>query len=62
MLINRQIFYLKHSSDNADVEGLPYRAIHPVGMDEADLVTMLNFFRKIVDETKIDGLRYSDNT
>lgn len=62
MLIKREIFYIKHSSDNADIEGIPHRAIRPPGMGDDDYNTMLNFFRKIVDETKVDGLRYSDDT
>ncbi|MCL1789079.1 MAG: hypothetical protein FWG33_01845 [Oscillospiraceae bacterium] len=62
MLINRQIIYLKHSPDNSDIEGTPYKAIRPIGMADADFNSILNFFKKIVDETKVDGLRYSDDT
>ncbi|MCL1904224.1 MAG: hypothetical protein FWF94_07395 [Oscillospiraceae bacterium] len=62
MLINRQILYFKHSSDNSDIAGMSYKAIRPFGMDDADFNSILNFFKKIVDETKVEGLRYSDDT
>ena len=57
--VNRDIVYLKYSPDSKTIEGLTnYTAVRPDLMSDADFQSVINFFRKIVDETKTDGARY----
>jgi hypothetical protein len=59
--INRDILYIKQSPASKGVEGLVgYEAVRPAGISDDDFSSMMNFFKKIIDETKLDGARYAD--
>ncbi|MCL1881432.1 MAG: hypothetical protein FWF76_04570, partial [Oscillospiraceae bacterium] len=66
-LINREILHFKHApnvTQERELEGLPnYEAIRPASLtNDDDFSCILNFFRKIIDETKLDGVKYANTS
>ncbi|MDR0197496.1 MAG: hypothetical protein LBI36_04680 [Oscillospiraceae bacterium] len=66
--IKRETIYVKYSpekksaDDEENYEGLElYEISRPKKMDEEDFETLLNFFRRVDDEMKFDGVRFTDD-
>ncbi|MCL2754749.1 MAG: hypothetical protein FWD35_03395, partial [Oscillospiraceae bacterium] len=62
MILNRDILHIRRGDgEYTPLEGLPtYEAVRPATMNDDDFNSMLNFFRKIIDETRYDGARYAN--